>query len=73
MYDNQNHILGDAPGWLQTLLRVRTPLELRDKIRLMSDSPKLWLQVVEAQRQHFWGAVTEKSYLRRIENRLGLS
>jgi hypothetical protein len=71
-YDDQNHILSDAPEWLRDWLRVSGPKELRDKVRAMCDMPKFWLEVVEAQRHHFWRAVTDLRYLKMIEERLGL-
>lgn len=71
-YDDQDHILSDAPTWLKSFLRVLDKRELQDKIRIMKDSPGLWRQVVEAQREHYDNAVTEKLYLRRIEDRLEL-
>jgi hypothetical protein len=71
-YDDQNHILRDAPEWLRTWLRVADPLELRDKVREVSANPALWLQLVQTQREHFDAAVTELRYLKLIEQRLGL-
>lgn len=71
-YDDQNHILKDAPHWLQVFLRILNPSELRDKIRIMRDSPKMWREVVQAQRAHYETAVDEKLYLHRITDRLGL-
>jgi hypothetical protein len=71
-YDDQNHILSDAPEWLRDWLRVDGPQELRDRIRAMRDMPKFWLEVVAAQRDHFDNTVLEPRYLQMIEERLGL-
>lgn len=71
-YDDQNHILRDAPAVLQTWLRVSNPLELRDRVRQMRDNPGFFTEIVWLQRNHFEIAVEEKRYLREIEKRLNL-
>lgn len=71
-YDDQNHILSDAPRALEALLRVNDPLQLRDRVRYMRDHPEYWRDVVHMQRRHFDRAVEEKRYLKEIEKRLGL-
>jgi hypothetical protein len=71
-YDTQNHILRDAPEWLQNWLRVRDPKDLRDRIRVMRDAPNSWLEVISAQREHYKTAISEMLYLHQIEKRLNL-
>jgi hypothetical protein len=71
-YDDQNHILGDAPHLLQNWLRVTSPLELRDRVRYMSEHPAFWQTIVHLQRKHYETAISELLYLHRIEERLGL-
>jgi hypothetical protein len=71
-YDDQNHILGDAPPRLREWLRVSDPDELRDRIRVMAHDPRAWRTIITLQRAHFENAVSELTYLRNIERRLGL-
>lgn len=71
-YDVQNNILGDAPDWLRSYLRVSTPAELETRVGEVNSSEQLWLDVVGAQRQHFEAAMSELRYLQLIEERLGL-
>lgn len=71
-YDDQDHILRDAPSWLRDWLRVVSPAELRDRVRAMRDMPGFWLEVVTTQRDHYDDAVLESSYLKMIEERLKL-
>ena len=71
-YDDQNHILNDAPYALASWLRVRHPIDLRDRIRYMRDNPEYWQEIVRLQRNHYLKAIDELSYLTKIEQRLGL-
>jgi hypothetical protein len=72
LYDTQSNILADAPNALYEWLRVRSPLDLRDRIRYMRDNPVFWREVIDLQRTHFDDAVHKLQYLHMIEERLGL-
>ena len=71
-YDDQNHILGDAPHALREWLRVRHPLDLRNRVRYMRDNPGYWRDIIMLQREHFSRAVDEPRYIQEIEKRLNL-
>lgn len=71
-YDDQNHILGDAPRALEAWLRVDDPFDLRDRVRYMRDNPSYWREIVHLQRNHYLRAVEELRYLKAIEERLEL-
>lgn len=70
-YDDQDHILGDAPIELRDFLRVKTPTGLAARLKLCRD-PEIWRWTVDLQRKHFEKVVEEKRYLHMIEERLGL-
>jgi hypothetical protein len=69
-YDDQNHILGDAPSELRRWLRVRTPTELRLRVEALARDRTMWLHLVRAQRAHFDAALAERRYLRLVEERI---
>jgi len=71
-YDDQNHVLGDAPAELRDFLRVRTPQELQRRLATATRDEETWRWVVNLQRAHFERAVEELRYLKLIEERLGL-
>lgn len=68
-YDDQHNILSDSPSELEWL-RVKTPLQFRDRLQQVNEDRELWLRLVHAQRAHFNTAMTEKRYLRLIEDRI---
>ena len=71
-YDDQNHILGDAPHVLQEWLRVRRVEDLRERIAYMKAKPNFWREIVDLQHDHYVNAVKSPHYLHMIEERLGL-
>jgi hypothetical protein len=70
-YDDQNHILSDAPAGLRDFLRVKTPDELRRRIQLCRDEDT-WRWALALQHEHYLRAVDELRYLKLIERRLEL-
>lgn len=72
-YDDQNHILSDAPFVLHEWLRVKRTEDLRERVAYMRANPDFWREIVRLQRNHYEIAIEEKRYLREIEERLGLS
>ena len=53
-YDGQNHILRDAPEWLQQWLRLpddKTALWAR--VDALAADPDLWMKLITAQREHY--------------------
>lgn len=71
-YDDQNHILADAPRALSEWLRIQTPADLRVRVDYMRESPQYWRDIIMLQREHYLRAVDEMSYIREIERRLYL-
>lgn len=71
-YDDQNHILSDAPSELRDFLRVKTPKELARRVDMVHQDRETWEWVVKMQREHFERAVAELRWLKLIEKRLGL-
>lgn len=71
-YDDQNHILADAPAALERWLRVKTAADLRDRVEYMRENPGYWTEIVWLQKLHFDNAVKEPRYLTEIEMRLEL-
>jgi hypothetical protein len=69
-YDDQNHILKDAPPWLQKFLRVTSVADMRQKMHEMETSPLSWHNIVTAQREHFVRAVKNPLFIRKIEERI---
>lgn len=69
-YDDQNHILSDAPQDLQAWLRVNNPTQLRTRIDMLMKDKSAWLWLVRAQREHFDKAMADKQYIKMIEERL---
>ncbi len=71
-YDTQDNILGDAPEWLRTWLRVKSPLELEMRIKHLNANAGAadFLHLIEAQKAHFDKALTDLTYMRMIEERL---
>jgi hypothetical protein len=72
-YDDQNHVLGDAPAELRDFLRVQTPQDFRRRITTVTRDEETWRWAVELQRAHFERAVAELHYLKLIEERLELT
>jgi hypothetical protein len=73
-YDTQDNILGDAPEDLRRWLRVRSPEELALRVRHLSSRSgwQDWLWLVEQQHLHFEKALADLTYMRMIEERLGI-
>jgi hypothetical protein len=71
-YDDQDHILGDAPPELRAFLRVGSAAELAERVRTVSRDRETWRWAVKLQREHFERAVAELRWLRLIEERLEL-
>lgn len=71
-YDDQNHILGDAPFVLQNWLRVRRVEDLRERIAFMKATPTFFTEIIWLQQAHYLDAVKSPHYLHMIEERLGL-
>lgn len=71
-YDKQNHILKDAPHWLQEWLRVKNPTELKERVDHLSSTAGRfdWLTIVQEQRDHFNNAMKNLTYLKMIDDRL---
>lgn len=75
LYDDQNNVLGDASDELREWLRVKTPNELCTRVNYLNSQAgrSTWEWLVRAQREHFDRAVTELTYVKLIERRLGLA
>lgn len=71
-YDDQDNILGDAPIALREFLRVKTPEQLRERVKKITEFEGMWHWAVLEQRAHFERAVAERCWLKLIEERLGL-
>jgi len=69
-YDDQNHILSDAPPWLKMFLRVTSVADMRQKMHEMETSPLSWHNIVKAQREHFDNAIKNPLFIRKIEDRI---
>lgn len=71
-YDKQNHILHDAPKWLQDWLRVKTPTELKERVAHLATvaGSSTWRTIVDAQRKHFYKSMQNPQYLQMIDDRL---
>lgn len=69
-YDDQDNILGDADPALRKWLRVKTPRELKMRVDNLRSDASAWTWIVRAQRQHFDAAMSERRYLRLIEERI---
>jgi hypothetical protein len=72
LYDDQNNILEDAPRPLRDFLRVYSPTDLARRVKMVHEDAQTWRWVVEGQRLHFEKACSELTYLKLIEERLGL-
>ncbi len=70
-YDDQDHILHDAPKEL-SYLRVSSPEELRRKVDEVFDDVTLFRDLISAQRIHFERAIDELTYMKEIERRIDL-
>ena len=71
-YDTQDHVLGDAPGWLRDWLRVDTPDELRRRVEHLSTEAgrRDWDELIHAQRAHLDRAVADARHVRAVESRV---
>jgi hypothetical protein len=71
-YDSQNHILADAPKWLQIWLRVPTATDLRKRVEHLNSrtGAQDWRDIVRAQYRHFTNALVEERYMNMIETRI---
>jgi hypothetical protein len=71
-YDDQDHILRDAPMGLKDWLRVKTPKELAMRVAHLNqrDGRADWEWIVKMQRRHFDDAVAERKYMKMIDDRL---
>jgi hypothetical protein len=72
VYDDQDHILRDAPMGLKEWLRVKSPEELKirvDHLNSQAGRPD-WEWIVKMQRRHFDDAVAERRYMKMIDARL---
>ena len=52
-YDNQDHVLRDAPLAMKDWLRVKTPDELRKRVEHLTQNKAAWEWLVEQQWQHY--------------------
>lgn len=66
-YDDQDHILCDAHPNLREWLRVKTPRDLKLRIAAVTGNPSTASWIIQRQREHFEKAMSEKRYLRTIE------
>lgn len=66
-YDKQDNILKDADPILKSWLRVDTPRQLKGRIAAVNENPATFQWLITKQREHFDRAMTEKRYLRTIE------
>jgi hypothetical protein len=66
-YDKQDNILGDANQGLRNWLRVRSPKELKLRVAAVNANPATFQWLITEQRKHFDNAMTEKRYLKTIE------
>ena len=72
-YDEQDHILGDAPKELHDWLRVDSPEIFRRRVNVMSRDYQVWHSVLEQQHQHAVKHVLEsRAGMAHIERALGL-
>lgn len=72
-YDDQDHILGDAPTELRQWLRVGSPDQLRRRVEHLAKNEADWRWIIEAQRYHFERRYHEShGGVLAIEKRLGL-
>lgn len=71
-YDDQDHILRDAPDELRAWLRVTTPQQLRDRAQAVNADDNLWRWLVEMQRAHFDMAMAEGRCIETIGRWAGL-
>lgn len=69
-YDDQDHILGDAPAWLRQFLRVKSRQDMELKMHEMNTVPLSWHNIVETQRAHFLKAVKNPLFIKKIEERI---
>lgn len=69
-YDDQNHILADAPDDLRDWLRVTSPEDFRERLTTVSSNETLWRWLIRAQRRHFDDAIGELQYMKMIEERI---
>ena len=72
LYDDQDNILGDAPKQMRDFLRVDSPATLARRVKMVHDDEYTWRWIVDLQRRHFEKACGELTYLKLIEERLGL-
>jgi len=71
-YDDQDHVLNDAPTELHDFLRVKSPKELARRVHMVHADREVWTWAVTLQRRHFEDAIAALDYLKIIESRLGL-
>jgi hypothetical protein len=71
-YDVQDNILGDADESLRAWLRVKTPADLKERVRHLNtlQGRADWEWLVRAQKAHFDKAMNELDYMHDIEDRL---
>lgn len=71
-YDVQNNILGDAPAGLADWLRVKSPADLKHRVKHLSspEGARDWFWLIRAQRQHFDNAISDPMFAKMIEKRL---
>jgi hypothetical protein len=69
-YDDQDNILYDAPKELREWLRVKDPEELKRRVKHLSTDENAWRWIIGHQRAHFDRAMSEKRYMKMIEERI---
>ena len=66
-YDDQDNILEDAHPNLREWLRLKTPRDLKTRVAAVTANPSTASWLIQRQREHFEKAMTEKRYLKMIE------
>jgi hypothetical protein len=80
-YDTQGHIIpwpstevtDPELNWLGGWLRVRTPDELKERVKYLCQNPEVWSNIVAAQRRLYDRACADMDICRSIEARLDLT
>jgi hypothetical protein len=66
-YDDQDNILKDAHPNLREWLRVKSPKDLKTRVAAVAANPSTASWLIQRQREHFNRAMTNKTYLKMIE------
>lgn len=72
LYDQNRHILENAPSALTDALLVDSPSELRRRVDYLNTTAgrSLWKKLVTLQREHFESAVADATFAELIEDRI---